>query len=40
MTKSLQKLWNLFSFYWDLTKETLEEQSEKTQRGINKLFND
>ncbi len=27
-------------FYWDLTKETLEEQSEETQRGINKLFND
>lgn len=25
---------------WDLTKETLEEQSEETQRGINKLFND
>ena len=24
----------------DLTKETLEEQSEETQRGINKLFND
>ena len=27
-------------FYWDLKKETLEEQSEETQRGINKLFND
>lgn len=25
---------------WDLTKETLEEQSEETQRRINKLFND
>ena len=25
---------------WDLTKETLEEQSEETQRAINKLFND
>lgn len=25
--------------YWDLTKETLEEQSEETQRKINKLFN-
>ena len=25
---------------WDLTIETLEEQSEETQRGINKLFND
>ena len=24
---------------WDLTKETLEEQSEETQRAINKLFN-
>ena len=24
---------------WDLTKETLEEQTEETQRGINKLFN-
>lgn len=24
---------------WDLTKETLEEQTEWTQRGINKLFN-
>ena len=24
---------------WDLTKETLEEQSEETQRKINKLFN-
>lgn len=24
--------------YWDLTKETLEEQSEKTQRGINKIL--
>jgi hypothetical protein len=23
---------------WDLTKETLEEQSEETQRGINKLL--
>lgn len=33
------KLWNLFSFDWDLTKETLEEQTEETQRGINKLFN-
>lgn len=26
-------------FDWDLTIETLEEQSEETQRGINKLFN-
>ena len=25
--------------YWDLTKETLEEQSEETQRKVNKLFN-
>lgn len=25
---------------WNLTKETLEEQSEETQRAINKLFND
>ena len=25
---------------FDLTKETLEEQSEETQRGINKFFND
>lgn len=25
---------------WDLKKETLEEQSEKTQRGINEFFND
>ena len=25
---------------FDLTKETLEEQSEETQRAINKLFND
>lgn len=24
---------------WDLTKETLEEQSEETQREVNKLFN-
>ena len=24
----------------DLTKETLEEQSEETQRGLNKFFND
>ena len=24
---------------WDLTKETLEEQSEETQREINKLLN-
>jgi len=23
---------------WDLTKETLEEQSEETQKGINKLL--
>ena len=27
-------------FDWDLTKETLEEQTEWTQRAINKLFND
>lgn len=27
-------------FDWDLTKETLEEQSEETQRAINKFFND
>ena len=26
-------------FDWDLKKETLEEQTEETQRGINKLFN-
>lgn len=26
-------------FKWDLTKETLEEQSEETQRAINKLNN-
>lgn len=26
-------------FEWDLTKETLEEQSEETQREINKLLN-
>ena len=32
------KLWNLFSFDWDLTKETLEEQSEETQRRVNKLL--
>lgn len=32
------KLWGLFSFDWDLTKETLEEQSEETQREINKLL--
>ena len=25
---------------FDLTKETLEEQSEETQRGLNKFFND
>ena len=25
---------------FDLTKETLEEQTEETQRGINKFFND
>ena len=25
---------------WDLKKETLEEQTEWTQRAINKLFND
>ena len=25
---------------WDLKKETLEEQSEETQRGLNKFFND
>lgn len=24
---------------WDLKKETLEEQTEETQRGLNKLFN-
>lgn len=32
------KLWNLFIFDWDLTKETLEEQTENTQRGVNKLL--
>ena len=26
-------------FSWDLTKETLESQSENTQRAINKLLN-
>ncbi len=26
--------------FWDLTKETLEEQSEKTQREINKLLHE
>lgn len=26
-------------FNWNLTKETLEEQTEETQRKINKLFN-
>lgn len=25
-------------FYWDLTKPTLEEQTEETQRAINKLL--
>jgi len=25
---------------WNLELETLEEQTEETQRGINKLFND
>ncbi len=28
----------LFSSYWDLMKETLEEQTEETQREINKLL--
>jgi hypothetical protein len=32
------KLWNLFGFDWDLTSETLEQQSEETQRQINKIF--
>lgn len=32
------KLWNLFGFDWDLTSETLEQQSEETQREINKIF--
>ena len=32
------KLWNLFGFDWDLTRETLEQQSEETQREINKLL--
>jgi len=32
------KLWNLFGFDWDLTKDTLEEQSEETQRIINQLL--
>ena len=27
-------------FDWNLMKETLEEQTEWTQRGINKFFND
>jgi len=27
------------SFYWDLTKETLEEQSEETQKEINRIIN-
>ena len=26
-------------FYWDLTKETLEEQLEETQRAVHKLNN-
>jgi len=26
-------------FYWDLTKETLEEQSEKTQEEVNRIIN-
>ena len=30
------KLWGLFGFGWDLTSETLEQQSEETQREINK----
>lgn len=33
------KIYNKSLVDWDLTKETLEEQSEETQRGINKLFN-
>ena len=37
------KLDNPFSdvgkFYWDLTKETLEEQSEETQKEINRIIN-
>lgn len=32
------KLWNLFGFDWDLTSETLEQQSEETQREINKIL--
>jgi hypothetical protein len=27
------------TIFWDLTKQTLEEQSEETQREINELFN-
>ena len=27
-------------YYFDLTKKTLEEQTEETQRGLNKFFND
>lgn len=29
---------NAIQFYWDLTKETLEEQNEETQRQINELL--
>ena len=32
------KLWGLFGFDWDLTSETLEQQSEETQREVNKIL--
>ena len=32
------KLWGLFGFDWDLTSETLEQQSEETQKEINKIL--
>lgn len=28
----------IFTAYWDLTKETLEEQSEETKRKINEIY--
>ena len=30
---------DISELFWDLTKETIEEQSEETQRQINKLLN-
>ena len=42
ITKNIKQWKNYFVIdnftYWDLTKETLEEQSEETQRKINKLL--